>query len=248
MDNSKISVVMQSYLKNYPGARTNPEDKFIRAVNSFKSQLYKNSELIIVADGCNITVDLYNSHFKDDENIQLIYVDKKNSTKMYETVGDKTCYRGFPRRIGVSAATGGFITYMDSDDYILPEHLTIINKLRLTYPNSNWFINRTWYDNIVGEPEQFKAIFVEDHENPNKPIKIEKLESDWIAVKMKQDLITLAPSVLSHTSDCKTKWEDTMGISEDVVFNKKLREEFSEGYTYEYPTYVRCHMRNAWDF
>ena len=238
---------MQSYLKDYPGARSNPRDKFIRAVNSFKAQVYKNSELIIVADGCEITVELYNTHFKNDENIHLIYIDKKNSsTKMYEMDGDKTRYRGYPRRIGVSAATGGFITYMDSDDYILPTHLTAIHTLRLKNPDSMWFINRTWYDNIAGEPEEFRVIFVE--ENPNTPIKIENLESEWVAVKMKSDLITLAPSVLSHTADCKTKWEDTVGVSEDVVFNRKLREEFERGYTYEYPTYVRCHMRNAWDF
>ena len=247
MDNSKISVIMQSYLQDYPGARSNPKDKFIRAVNSFKAQLYKNSELIIVADGCETTVDLYNSHFKNDENIQLIYVDKKNnSMNMYEMIDDKMCYRGYPRRIGVSAAIGGFITYMDSDDYILPEHLLAIHTLRLKYPDSMWFINKTWYDNIAGEPEQFKSIFVD--ENPNKPIKIENLESEWLAVKMKTELITLAPSVFSHTADCKTKCEDTVGVSEDVVFNKKIRQEFEKGYTYEYPTYVRCHMRNAWDF
>lgn len=247
MNNSKISVIMQSYLQPYPGARSNPKDKFIRAVNSFKAQLHKNSELIIVSDGCEITVDLYNSNFKNDENIQLIFVDRKNnSTKMYESIEDKTYYRGFPRRIGVSAATGGFITYMDSDDYILPTHLTSIDILRLKNPDSMWFINKTWYDNVAGEPEEFKAIFVE--ENPNQSIKIENLESDWVAVKMKSDLFTLAPSVLSHTVDCRTKWEDTVGISEDVVFNKKLRQEFKKGTLYEYPTYVRCHMRNAWDF
>lgn len=237
---------MQSYLKDYPGARSNPIPKFIRAVNSFKSQLYKNSELIIVSDGCELTNEVYNSNFKNDENIKLIYVDKKSSNRMYEVKDDKIFYRGYPRKIGVSIATGDFITYMDSDDYILPEHLTIINNLHIKSPDSSWFINRTWYDNIIGEPEEFKVLFVD--ENPNKPIKIDNLESEWVAVKMKPGLITIAPSVLAHTINCETKWEDTIGISEDITFINKLRQELPNGNVYEYPTYVRCHMRNAYDF
>ena len=246
MNEFKISVVMQSYLKDYPGARTNPIPKFIRAVNSFKNQLHTNSELIIVSDGCELTIDVYNTHFKKDENIRLIYIDKKDSGDMYESINGQTFYRGYPRRIGVAAATGQFITYMDSDDYIMPTHLTSINELCKKHPSAHWFINRSWYDNIAGEPEEFNVIFA--NENPNKPINIDGLDSEWLAVKLKDDFISLAPTLLSHTAKCTTKWEDSVGISEDVIFSKNLRNELKEGLTYEYPTYVRCHMRNAYDF
>ena len=39
-----ISVIMQSYLGDYPDSRKNPEEKFIRAVNSFLKQTNKNTE------------------------------------------------------------------------------------------------------------------------------------------------------------------------------------------------------------
>ena len=57
----KVSVVMASYLGEYPGRTSNPEPKFIRAVKSFLSQTYENKELIICADGCDRTVEIYNS-------------------------------------------------------------------------------------------------------------------------------------------------------------------------------------------
>ena len=43
----KISIIMQSYLGNYPGSRKDSHSKFLRAVQSFQNQLYKNCELII---------------------------------------------------------------------------------------------------------------------------------------------------------------------------------------------------------
>ena len=54
---------MQSYLGDYPGSRTEPERKFVRAVNSFLNQTNKNSELIIVSDNCKITEKLYKENF-----------------------------------------------------------------------------------------------------------------------------------------------------------------------------------------
>ena len=51
----KFSVIMASYLGNYPGCANNREAKFIRSVKSFLNQSYDNKELIIVSDGCEIT-------------------------------------------------------------------------------------------------------------------------------------------------------------------------------------------------
>ena len=70
----KISIIMQSYLGNYPGSRKDSHSKFLRAVQSFQNQLYKNCELIIVADDCMETKALYNVHFKGEDNMRLIYV------------------------------------------------------------------------------------------------------------------------------------------------------------------------------
>ena len=78
MLNPKVSVIMASFLLPYPGSATNRDKKFVRAVNSFKKQTYQNKELIIVSDGCSLTVELYNKFFKNDSNIKLIEYQNKN--------------------------------------------------------------------------------------------------------------------------------------------------------------------------
>ena len=74
---SKISVIMQSYLGDYPGSRKNPEEKFKRAVTSFLNQTSKNNELVIVADGCKITERLWRENYSEESRIKFIYVEKE---------------------------------------------------------------------------------------------------------------------------------------------------------------------------
>lgn len=111
MLNPKVSVIMASYLLDYPGSRKNSDKKFVRAVNSFKKQTYENKELIIVADGCPLTVDLYNKFFSSDSNIKLIQIPKQ------------PLYSGEMRNIALKVADGEIISYLDSDDVLGSNHL-----------------------------------------------------------------------------------------------------------------------------
>ena len=77
----KLSIIMQSFLKDYPGARSDPERKFIRAVYSVISQTNQNWELVIVSDGCSITEKLYNDYFREYDNILFEKVCLLNKTK-----------------------------------------------------------------------------------------------------------------------------------------------------------------------
>lgn len=114
MLNPKVSVIMASYLLPYPGSATNRDKKFVRAVNSFKRQTYQNKELIIVSDGCPVTVDLYNKFFVNDSNIKLIQIPKQH------------LYSGEMRNVAFQVADGDIISYLDSDDIFGPNHLQII--------------------------------------------------------------------------------------------------------------------------
>lgn len=109
----KISVIMASFLSPYPGGATNRDKKFIRAVNSFRKQTYQNKELIIVSDGCQLTIDLYNKYFSNDTNIKLISIPKQ---PLY----------GNMRNVGLDLAEGDIISYLDTDDILGPNHLKII--------------------------------------------------------------------------------------------------------------------------
>jgi len=114
MLNTKVSVIMASYLSPYNGSASNREQKFIRAVNSFKKQIYQNKELIIVSDGCQLTVELYNKFFSNDDNIKLLQIPKQQ------------LYSGKMRNIALDIADGEIITYLDSDDILGPNHIQII--------------------------------------------------------------------------------------------------------------------------
>ena len=67
----KISVVMQSYLGDYPGSRKDSKNKFVRAVSSFLRQTHEDKELVIVSDGCEDTKKLYKLFKKYYEEVYL---------------------------------------------------------------------------------------------------------------------------------------------------------------------------------
>ncbi len=110
----KVSVIMASYLGNYSGRASNPNQKFIRAVKSFLSQTYENKELIIVADGCDVTEKLYNDNFSSYENIKFVKIPKQSP------------YGGNTRNAGIDIATGEIISYLDNDDVLGKNHLEIV--------------------------------------------------------------------------------------------------------------------------
>lgn len=108
---------MSSFLGEYPGAAKEREKKFLRAVKSYQNQSFKDSELIIVSDGCAKTIALYEQFFKDDNRIKLIKLPKQ------------PLYSGEMRNAALRIAQGELISYLDSDDILGKEHLeTIINQ------------------------------------------------------------------------------------------------------------------------
>jgi len=109
-----ISVIMPSYLGEYPGSRKDPDKKFIRAVESFKAQTLAQKELIIVSDGCALTNQIYQERWQEDPEIRLIISEKMAVT-----------WPGELREMGRSIAKYDWIRYLDTDDIILPDHLLV---------------------------------------------------------------------------------------------------------------------------
>lgn len=248
----RISVIMQSYLGDYPGSRLNPVEKFIRAVNTFINQQHKDSELIIVSDGCELTHRSYHENFKSNDRIKYLYIDKKEANNMYDLVNGEKFYRGIPRQIARSLATGEITTYMDSDDYILSNHLSVIDQIFSSEKKWDWAVNCTWYDSYLSlnDPiDKTNTIYLNSNSFGNETYGIAGLDGHWIAVKMQKDSLPLMPWLFSHKSDIDTKWRDCVGtVSEDIDFSKRLRSKYENGGKYALPTYARCHYTGKWDF
>ena len=113
---SKISTIMPSYLSKYDGSASDRSNKFIRAVDSWLNQVYNDKELIIISDGCDRTISLYEKCYYDYPEIKIVKLEKQPT------------FSGSVREAGIKIATGDIICYLDTDDYIQPSHLPNIQS------------------------------------------------------------------------------------------------------------------------
>lgn len=242
----KVSIVMQAYLGEYPGSRSDSTFKFHRAVKSFIDQTDKESELIIVSDGCNIVHQEYFSNYKDNDRIKYVFVDK-DTPNMYE--GEDPYYRGFPRQVGRTLVTGEITTYMDSDDYLIPTAIEIIKKhwdYYLRQDQFKWAMTTKWIDNQNAiefwKPSTTTTTFGET-------FKINSLEDLWIVSGMTDpSLVMSATFSISHVRDLPVNWVDKIGHpSEDTIFANAMYKT-GKGFIIQKPYYVRCHYSKQWDY
>ncbi len=127
---------MPVYLKEYEGCATKQNQKFVRAVKCFIEQSYKDSELVIVSDGCDATEQIYNAKFSSYENIRLVKIEKQ------------LLFSGNVRQAGLNVAKGDIITYLDADDIIKPHHLkAIANSIN----DNTWIYYNDWVFNGYDE-------------------------------------------------------------------------------------------------
>lgn len=116
----RISVIMPVYLGEYTtwgdnqGA-SNPIEKFVRAVNSFLAQSFKDAELIIISDGCKDAEDIYQLNWKQTPSIRFKALDKQSD------------FSGVVRQTGIEMAQGEIICYLDHDDKFGENHLQVIS-------------------------------------------------------------------------------------------------------------------------
>lgn len=109
--NSKISVIVPIY---------NVEKYLFKCINSIINQTYTNLEIILVDDGstdnCGVISDDYSSK---DSRIKVIH--KENGG-----LSDA-------RNVGLDVATGDYVSFIDSDDYINKEFYETLKNLIVKY-------------------------------------------------------------------------------------------------------------------
>lgn len=140
----RFSIICPSYLGNYKGAAANREKKIVRMIESVMTQTFQDFELIIVADGCDKTMDIVEPYFYEYlPKIRLIKVEKQ------------TTWSGKVRNAGISVAQGEIITYVDVDDYLGANHLQIIND---NFAELDWiFADHKIYNPQLKQFDTFKT-------------------------------------------------------------------------------------------
>ena len=127
----KVSIIMASYLGEYKGAAKDRDKKIIRAIDSVLNQTYKDIELIIIADGCEKTVNIVKNSYLYNEKVKGYKIAKQQK------------WSGVPRNTGIQQATGEWILYLDVDDYLKPTHVEkIMSQVR---EGDKW----VWFDDMV---------------------------------------------------------------------------------------------------
>lgn len=109
---TKFSIILPSYLGDYPGAAILRPQKLRRAIESVIAQTFDGWELIVVADGCDETMDIAGEY--KDKRIKRVKIDKA------------PMWSGEPRNRGIERAKGEFIIYLDNDDAYGEDHLQAI--------------------------------------------------------------------------------------------------------------------------
>jgi len=105
----KVSVIVPVY---------NTEKYLEQCINSIASQSLREIEIIIVDDGSKEECAAFcDSLAKTDERIQVIH--KENAGP------------GFARNTGIEAASGEYIGFVDSDDYIMPDMYDVLYNTAL---------------------------------------------------------------------------------------------------------------------
>lgn len=239
-NNLKVSFVMQAFLGDYPGSRSNPVDKFHRAM--LTTLMNKNIEVIVVSDGCEI-VDKEIQEYLNDKRVKYAFVSKSN-LRMYEGGEGNVFYRGVPRQVGIELATGDIITYMDSDDILAPNASEIITK-EFYNTGIKHMLNLSWFDEISAiEYHKKNPSHYTNDQNILRLDSIKFIESGVIP-----GFVNWAPWLHAHTSDLDLRWKDVQGsVSEDVVFGRQLGQKaIGKNTIIQKPYYVRCHLRGYFD-
>lgn len=219
---SKISIIIPAY---------NSTNTISRCINSIQSQTFSDFELIII-DDCSLddTLSKIENYADKDKRIKVF----KNQTNMGA---------GYSRNKGLSIATGDYISFIDSDDFIdTNTYQSICNKIKeFNYPDIirykqcyrlymgtipvslNFFTNNI-YNNATG--------MLVPIDNPEYVA----LESPGVCNKIfKRELI-------DDTKFPLTKWEDypfctlLLGKAKNIVFDKNAKYYYCHPITFSNTT------------
>lgn len=134
-----ISVIMPVYLGEYEGCASDREMKFKRAINSVLKSSYKNLELIIIGDCCEISEKIVS------EMIEQQNEEEKGTIRFFNFKEKQPLFSGSLRSKGIDLATGDIIVYIDSDDMYSEKHIEMIvsqmKSEKLDWCYFNDFIN-----------------------------------------------------------------------------------------------------------
>jgi len=131
-----VSIITASY--NY-------EKYIVETINSVLNQTYQNWEMIIVDDGStDNSLDVIKKYCEKDSRIKLFQHENGVNKGLPDTV-----------KLGIEKASGEWITFLESDDSIVPEYLEEKFKIINNNPSVNFIFNDV---NMFGDEQTIKSM------------------------------------------------------------------------------------------
>lgn len=144
---NKVSIIVPAY---------NAEQYIINCLDSLVNQTYKDIEIIIINDGST------------DNTLNIIKDYEKKYKKIIKIIDQKNAGQGAARNRGIKEASGEYVTFVDSDDYVKFE---MIEKLYNNLKENNSDVS---VGNIIKKYEDKEILFnnfkIMDNDNVNNLI------------------------------------------------------------------------------
>lgn len=141
-----ISVILPTY---------NRKRFLAGAFKSLASQQYKNWELIIVDDGST------------DGSIELLTQLKDSVVNPVKIIQQENSGPAVARNRGIVEASSDFIAFFDSDDYWLPDHLSLAMETFSDFPELEWlYFACKRVDEDTGKTLLDSTFYTEGEKNP----------------------------------------------------------------------------------
>jgi len=215
----KISCVMASFLGEYDFSSTDKVRKFHRAIESFLNQSYKEKELWVISDGCDITTSEIRKYDNNPE-IKHVHIEKQ------------PMFSGNVRNVGCIMATGSIICYLDSDDMLGEKHLEAIANGFKHYSDNNIDVDWVYFDDYV---------IYRFHPILNYILTKEKRDVEL-------DLGSIGTSSIAHKNILDISWVGFDGYNHDWHFIKnKLIDSRKKYQKIENTEYFVCHIPKSVD-
>ncbi len=205
-----VSVIMPSFLGEYDGCATDRENKFVRAVHSFLENSIEEKELIIIGDNCLTTERLLFVHFSEQiKSGEIIFHQFRKKQKLFS---------GSLRSKGIELANGEYISYLDTDDILGQNHLSVILN-QVKSQNLDW-------------------AYFNDYLNTDAGLITKKVE-------LKKD--SIGTSSIIHKYDKRLNWDKCDGYGHDFKFIERLIKWSDKKDKIYGGTYIICHIPNQID-
>lgn len=196
-NDNKISIIIPAY---------NCENYIERCVKSILCQTYQNLEIIIINDGSKDNTIQVLKKLESKDN-RIIVINKKN-TGVSDT-----------RNLGLKKATGDYIGFVDSDDYI--ENNMYEKMINLIYENNSDIAICTYYDENNGKKiakpfpwnDQIRVFSGKDVVDKLLPHYIYKLKNESNSIYG-----TVWRMLIRSDIAKKNKFEKNITIVEDLIY------------------------------